>query len=94
MVGLIEPKSELGLSFLDVRDDVANADQLLGFFVGDLNTEFLFNSHNEFNCVKGIGAKIFDHFWLGRYLISGDAELLHDDFGDFFYNIFCHGPLD
>mgnify|MGYP000226676958 CR=1 FL=1 len=50
--GFIEPKSELGLSFLDVRDDVANADQLLGFFVRNFDAEFLFKRHDELDDVE------------------------------------------
>ena len=44
--------------FLDVRDGITYSGNLLCLIIRNRNTEFFFEFHNQFNCVKRICAQI------------------------------------
>src|SRR5688572_28196158 len=77
-------KSRPVLLLLGVRFDVAHrvldARDLLGILVGDLDAEFLFERHDQFNGIEGIGPQVVHERRIGRHFVFVHAELFHDDF--------------
>ena len=69
----------LGLGIFHEFDDVADALQLLGLFIRDFVSEFLFESHDQLDGIERISAKIFDELGLRGDLVRVDAELFDDD---------------
>src|SRR5215212_3229823 len=64
---------------LDVLDRVADRDDLLGVFVGDLDVEVLLERHDELNRVERVRAQVLDELCRRRHVVLFDAELLDDD---------------
>jgi hypothetical protein len=91
---LIQAEKNLALGLFDMGNDVTDANQLFSFFVRNFDTELFLDSHHQLDSVEGIGTEIFDHLGLGLHLISADAELFHDDFCNFFCDVFCHDLMD
>src|ERR1041385_8174304 len=86
------PRKWLGnlllLTFLDIFDHVTDALELLGLFIGDFLAEFLFQGHDQLDCVEGIGTEIFDELRIRSDLVRVHAKLLHDDLFDLLFNRF------
>ena len=57
--------------------------EFFGFFVGDFDGEFFFESHDEFDGVEGVGAEVFDEAGGEDDLLGVDAQLVDDDVTDF-----------
>ena len=45
---------------LDVVHSLADCGEFFCIFVRDLDVEFLFDTHDELNDIKGVSAEIFD----------------------------------
>ena len=68
--------------------------ELFGILVGNLDSEFLFESHDELDGVERISSEVLDEGGIDGDLFSGHAELLDDDVADFFFDgFFRHGCL-
>src|SRR5688572_26048578 len=68
--------------FFDVFDDIAHALELLGFLVGNLMPELLFQCHDQLNGVERVRAQVLDELGIGSHLVGINAQLLDDDFFD------------
>ena len=80
------------LLLLDILHDVTDLLEFLGILVGDLDSEFLFKSHDKLDGVEGVGSEILNERGVGGDLFCGHAELLDDDVADFFFDgFFRHG---
>src|SRR5262249_17226062 len=62
-----------------VLDCVANARNLFRGFIGNLNIELLFESHNEFNGIERIRTQIVDKTGVRRYLCLIHSQLIDDN---------------
>src|SRR5215470_11614106 len=71
--------SGLAATFVDVVDGLMNGGDLLGVLVGDLDLEFLFQSHDELDRVERIGPKIVHERCIVRDLLLFDAQLFGND---------------
>src|SRR5450755_1715588 len=84
----------LGSGGLGVRFDVGNRVldllDLLGVLVRDLDAEGLLEGHDELDGVERIRAEVVHERGLGLHLVRLDAELLHDDALDLFFNRIRH----
>src|SRR6185437_6011255 len=70
----------LGLSVLvNIVNGVLHGTDFLGVFVGDFDIEGLFESHDQFDGIKGIGAKIVHERGARCNFRFIHAELLTDD---------------
>src|SRR5690606_39071550 len=76
---------------LDVLDGFLHARDLLGILVGNLDTEFLFERHDELDRVERIRTEIIDKRRVRRHFFFVDPELLDDDLLDLIRN--CHSIL-
>ena len=76
--------------FFDVANNVANGLKLLGFFVRNVDSEFFFERHDEFDGIKRVGSKVFNELGFGGDLLGVYSELLDDDVPDFVSDVFCH----
>ncbi len=74
--------------FLDVFDHVSDALELLSILVGNFDSEFFFESHDELDGIERVGTEVFDEGCAGGDLLGCDAELLDNDFFDFFFDGF------
>src|SRR5215831_11563268 len=74
---------------IDVVDGVLHGADLLRLFVGDFDVEGLFEGHDEFDRVQGIGAKVVHERGIGCDLALVYAKLLHNDLLNAFVNG-CH----
>ena len=54
-----------GLLVLDVLYDIANGQELFGIAIGNLDAELLFEGHDEFDDVEGVGPQIFNKLGFG-----------------------------
>jgi len=72
-------RGESALLAGDVGDHVTNRLEFLGFFVGDLDVEFLFKGHHKLNGVERVGSEVFDEFCFECDLVGIYAELVYDD---------------
>src|SRR5690606_7045423 len=68
-----------GRSLVDILYGVANGQDGLGRVVGNLDAEFFFERHDEFDRIKAVGAQIVDE--AGRFgdLIRIDTEVFDYD---------------
>src|SRR5688572_10155257 len=82
VLGLPETPLCSGRSLVDVLHRVADGQDGFGGVVGDLDPEFLFERHDEFDRVEAVGAEIIDEARLLGYLLGVDAEMLDDDLLD------------
>ena len=64
---------------LDEVDGVADGLDLLGGIVGNLDAEFLFERHHQFDGVEAVGAQIVDELGVFLDLRRFDAQMLDDD---------------
>src|SRR5262249_43827319 len=64
---------------LDEADRVADSLNLLGRVVGNLDAEFFFERHHEFDSVEAVGAEIVDELRIFLDLGRFDPEMLDDD---------------
>src|SRR5688500_8856639 len=67
--------NELPLVLLDVSVSVANALDLLGIFVRDLDVELLFKTHHQFDQIERIGTEV-----LNKPSVLGDLGLVYTEF--------------
>src|SRR6516162_8229630 len=81
-----EEGSGLAATFVDVIDSLMDGGDLLGVLVGDLDLEFLFQSHDELDCVERIGPKIVHERCIVRDLFLFDAQLFGNDGFDLLLN--------
>src|SRR3954452_12601880 len=58
---------------------IADRKNRLGGIVGNLAAEFLFESHDQFDGVEAVGAKIIDKACAFGHLLGLDTQMLHDD---------------
>src|SRR5690349_18012887 len=64
---------------VDVVDGILDRLDLLGFFVGNLDVEGLFEGHDEFDGVEGVGAEVVHERRIGSNFAFIHAKLFHDD---------------
>src|SRR5215831_14097844 len=76
-----------GLS-LEVVQRVAHGSELVRVLVGNIDAEFLFQRHDEFNNVQRVRSEVLDELGLGRQLLGVHLELLGDDL---FHPVFAEG---
>src|SRR6186713_344270 len=70
-----------GLLVLDgVVDRQLHGGDLLGFFVGDLDAELVFEGHHQFHGVERIGAQVCHESLLVGHIGFRNAQLFGDDF--------------
>src|SRR5699024_2007569 len=87
-----EPRTSLACQFLfvnvglDVVDRLLNAGDLLGFFVGNLALELLFERHDQLHGVERVGTQIVDKGSAGSDFFFLDAQLFDHDFLDAFFD--------
>ncbi len=65
---------------VDIVDRELNSGDLLGFLVGNLGLEFLFQRHDKLNGIQRIGAQIVDEGRAQLDIIFLDAQLLNNNF--------------
>jgi hypothetical protein len=75
---------------LDVINRELNGRDLLSFLIGNFSLKFLFQSHHQFDGVKGVGTEIFDERSGRLNILLFNAQLLSDDFLDAFFDA-AHG---
>src|SRR5690349_2469707 len=68
-----------GVRFVDILDGVSHRHNGLSRVVGNLNAEFLFERHHQFNGIEAVGAQIFDEGCGVRDLVGVDIQMLDDD---------------
>src|ERR1700751_992657 len=73
----------------DVIDSVRNSADFFGILVGNFDVESFFESHDEFDRVERIGAKIVDERSAGRDLALVHTQLLHNNLLHLLINS-CH----
>src|ERR1700733_5858309 len=61
---------ESGLRLVDVLDSVAHGHNGLGGIVGNFNSEFFLEGHDEFDGVEAVGSEIFDEGRAVRDLVG------------------------
>src|ERR1044072_2647425 len=71
-------RSGLGVA-LDEADSVADGLDLLGGIVGNLDAEFLFERHHQFDGIQAVGTQVVDELGIFLDLRRFDAQMLHDD---------------
>ena len=69
----------LPLFAFDEVHSVFNGNDFFRFIIRDLDVEFLFKSHNEFNNIKAVSTQVFNEFGLFFYFVRVYVELLHYD---------------
>ena len=70
-----------------VVDRQLHGGDLLGFFVGDLDAELVFQRHHQFDRVERVGPEVGDEGLLVRDVRLGHAELLGNDLLDSRFDI-------
>src|SRR6266850_6939862 len=85
----LTPQLTLGVR-LDVIDGLLHGGDLLGFLVGNLGLELLFQRHHELDGVERIGAEVVDERRVVLDLGFVDAELLGNDLLDRLLDVFHH----
>src|ERR1051325_288183 len=66
--------------------------ELLGFFVGDVDVEFLLERHHQLHGVEAVRAQVFHEARVGRQLVALDAQLFDDDVLDLLFELLhVHG---
>src|SRR5690606_27924174 len=83
---LIGSLARSGCVCLHVINGGLHSADLLGFFVGNLSLEFLFQSHDQLNCIQRVSAQIFNKGSLGLHIFRLHAKLLDDDLDDSLFN--------
>ena len=73
---------------LDVIDGLLNRGDLFGFFIRDLDFEFFFEGHHQFNGIQRIGAQIVDERRIDLHLGFIDSELFGNDFLHTLFDVF------
>ena len=71
MIGILE--------LLKVVDDLLDGGDVGSLLFGDLAVEFLFDGHDEFDGVEGVGTEIIHEGGAGDDLVGIDAQLRDDD---------------
>jgi len=66
--------------FLQEVDRVTNRDDGLGGIIRNFDAEFFFESHDQFDRVEGVGAKIFDEIRIVDNLVGIDTEMINHNF--------------
>src|SRR5690606_5704233 len=77
----------LALVRLDIVDRVLDGGDLLGGIVGNLDAEFFFERHHQFDDVEAVGAQIVDEARLLGHLVGFDAQMFDDDLLNLFGRI-------
>jgi hypothetical protein len=72
---------------LDIAYDIADALKIFGILIGHLYIKFIFDCHDDFHRVKGIGLQILHEMRIHGDDCSVRLQLFYDDFLDFFE---CH----
>src|SRR5882672_3238392 len=73
----------------DVLDRIRYGADLLGVFVGNLDIEGLFESHDQFHRIERVGSQVVHKRGAGRDLALVHTQLLYDNLLHFFVNR-CH----
>src|SRR5262249_20458842 len=66
--------------FFEKFDGVADRQNGLGGIVGNFAAELFLKSHDQFDSVETVGAKVIDEAGVLGHLVGLDAEMFHDDF--------------
>src|SRR3954454_24223682 len=66
-------------ALVDVFDRVLDLLDLLGLVVGNLDAEFLFESHDQLDRIERVRSDAFDQRRIGTKPVGVDTELLDDD---------------
>src|SRR5689334_16792227 len=80
---------------LDVVDRLLDGGDLLGFLVGNLALEFLFERHDQLDGVQRVRAQVIHERRVRRDLVFLHPELLDDDLLDAFFDsahLLCYLP--
>src|SRR4030095_2775470 len=77
---------------VEILESVAHGAQLLGFFVRNVDVEFLLERHDHLDGVEAVRAEILHETGLGSQLLPFDAQLLDDDVLDPIFHV-AHGVL-
>jgi len=86
--------SRSGLGLLDELHCVADGQNGIGGIVRNFNAEFFFESHDQFDGVERVRAKIVDEACAFNYLVGIDAEMINNNFLNAFSDIAHVGFLD
>jgi hypothetical protein len=76
-----------GSVLLDEADCIADSGDIFGSIIGDLDTEFFLERHDQLDGVQAVCAKIVDEVGFLGHLVGFDPEMLDDDLLDPFSNI-------
>ncbi|GAF26684.1 coenzyme F420-dependent N5,N10-methylene tetrahydromethanopterin reductase and related flavin-dependent oxidoreductases [Moorella thermoacetica Y72] len=79
------PTRLLGM-FFNIGHCCPDSRELFSILVGNLQVEFLFQGHDEFYDIQGIGIQVLKG-GLHGYRVFLDPQLLSDDPLDFFKNV-------
>ena len=71
-------------------NNVRNLLELFSVGIEDFDIEFVFESHNEFNTVKGVCTEVITEFRFGLDIFSLDLQLSNDHVRDLLENFFVH----
>src|SRR5215469_13676741 len=66
--------------FFEKFDGVADRQNGLGGIVGNFAAELFLKSHDQFDSVETVGAKVIDEAGVLGHLVGLDAEMFQDDF--------------
>src|SRR3546814_8948692 len=83
----------LALVRFDIVDRVLDGGDLFRRIVGDLDAEFLFERHHQFDDIEAVGTQIVDEARFLGHLLGFDAEMFDDDLFHLFGRI-AHASSD
>ncbi|CUW87088.1 Acyl carrier protein (modular protein) [Agrobacterium fabacearum CFBP 5771] len=83
-----------GLGLLDELDSVANSQDRVSCVVWDLDAEFFFESHDQFNGIERISAQIVNEACAFNNFVGVDAQMINYNFLYAFCDIAHVGFLD
>ena len=68
-----------GVRLVDIFDRVTDGDDGFCCVIGNLNAEFLFERHDQFDGIEAVGAQIFDEGRIVRDLVGVDIQMFDND---------------
>src|SRR3989338_9729822 len=83
-----------GAFFFNVLNGISDGLNFFRFLVWNLNSEFFFECHNEFDRIEGVCTQIVDKRCFRRYLFCLDSQLFDYDLGDFILYGHSQSSLD
>ena len=72
--------------FLDIRDSVTNSGNLLGFVVGNRDTEFLLKFHDQLNGIKRVSSQVVCETCFGLNLCFFNTKFVYNNSNYFAFN--------